>query len=172
MNLRHLAVAVMPERRIRGLVSELAELLLGRKETLALAESCTGGWAAMAITELPGSSGWFSAGFVTYSDDAKRRLLGVRGETLAAHGAVSRETAEEMAAGALRKGRTDWSLAVTGIAGPGGGSEAKPVGTVWFAWAGANGLSDSQRRAFPGNRQQVRMLAVEHAFGGLIKRIG
>ncbi len=152
-------------------VKELAALLLERNETLAVAESCTGGWVAKAITELPGSSGWFSAGFVSYSNDAKLRLLGVREETLGAHGAVSRETASEMAEGALSRGRADWSLAVTGIAGPGGGSEARPVGTVCFAWAGPGQPASTEARRFEGNRHAVRAQSVEYALSGLLKTI-
>ena len=161
----------MTGQRINALVGDLGALLLERAETLALAESCTGGWVGKAVTDLPGSSAWFSAGFVTYSNDAKLRLLGVRGETLRAHGAVSAETATEMAQGALIRAGTDWSLAVTGIAGPDGGSAARPVGLVWFAWAGGNGLLDSESRVFPGDRQAVRMQSVEHAVTGLLARI-
>ena len=162
----------MTEQRINALARELGALLLERGEMLALAESCTGGWVGKAVTELPGSSAWFSAGFVTYSNDAKLRLLGVRAETLRTHGAVSAETAAEMAQGALTRGGTDWSLAVTGIAGPDGGSATRPVGLVWFAWSGRNGLLESESRIFAGNRQAVRMQSVEHAVQGLLARIG
>lgn len=158
-------------QRINGLVKDLAALLHVREETLALAESCTGGWVGKAITELPGSSGWFSCGFVTYSNEAKSRLLGVREETIRSHGAISGETALEMAAGALRHGRTDWSLAVTGIAGPTGGSPDKPVGLVWFAWAGANGVRDSESCVFAGDRRSVRIQSVEHVLQGLLERV-
>lgn len=161
----------MSEREIDGLVRQLGALLLERGETLALAESCTGGWIGQALTALPGSSGWFDAGFVTYSNHAKRHLLGVSPRTLRRHGAVSAETAVEMAAGALRRGGTDWSLAVTGIAGPTGGTPARPVGTVQFAWAGRNGLRESETVRFDGDRRAVRMQSVAHALEGLLKRV-
>ena len=161
----------MTEQEISRLVRELGALLLDRDETLALAESCTGGWVGQAITGLPGSSGWFDAGFVTYSNDAKMRLLGVRPQTLEEFGAVSAETAVEMAAGALERGQTDWSLAVTGIAGPTGGTAARPVGTVLFAWAGRNGFREAETMRFDGDRSAVRMQSVAHALAGLLKRV-
>lgn len=161
----------MTGREISRLVRELGALLLDRGETLALAESCTGGWVGQAITGLPGSSGWFEAGFVTYSNGAKQRLLGVSAQTLAKFGAVSGETAVEMAAGALERGQTHWSLAVTGIAGPGGGTERRPVGTVVFAWAGRNGLREVEAMRFDGDRHAVRMQSVAHALEGLLKRV-
>lgn len=162
----------MTEQEISRLVRELGVLLLDRGETLAVAESCTGGWVGQAITGLPGSSGWFDAGFVTYSNDAKRRLLGVSPQTLEEFGAVSAETAGEMATGALQRGRTDWSLAVTGIAGPGGGTETRPVGTVLFAWAGRNGLREAETMLFCGDRRAVRKQSVAHALEGLLNRLG
>ena len=161
----------MNERKISRLVRELGALLLERRETLALAESCTGGWVGQAITGLPGSSGWFDAGFVTYSNNAKKRLLGVSPKTLEAFGAVSTETAVEMAAGALERGQTHWSLAVTGIAGPTGGTETRPVGTVLFAWAGRNGLREAETVRFDGDRRAVRMQSVAHALEGLLIRL-
>ena len=161
----------MTEREISRLVRELGSLLLDRGETLALAESCTGGWVGQAITGLPGSSGWFDAGFVTYSNDAKKRLLGVSPQTLEEFGAVSPETAVEMAAGALERGQTHWSLAVTGIAGPTGGTETRPTGTVLFAWAGRNGLRETEAMRFDGDRRAVRMQSVAHALEGLLKRV-
>ncbi|WP_446830527.1 CinA family protein [Candidatus Foliamicus sp.] len=161
----------MTRSKIDALVAELGAVLLQREETLAVAESCTGGWAGMAITGLPGSSGWFSAGFVTYSNEAKQRLLGVRAETLRAHGAVSIETAIEMAKGAIRHARTDWSLSVTGIAGPAGGTLTRPVGTVAFAWAARNGWCDADSTRFDGDRQAVRAQSVERALNGLLERL-
>ena len=161
----------MIERRVSLLVEDLGKLLLKRAEMVTAAESCTGGWIGQAITEWPGSSGWFSASIVTYSNDAKQRLLGVRSQTLRDHGAISAEVAAEMAAGALERGRTEWSLAVTGIAGPGGGSPAKLVGTVWFAWASRNGLREAACRRFDGDRRGVRIRTVEHALEGLLKRV-
>ena len=161
----------MTEQEISRLVRELGALLLKRGETLALAESCTGGWVAQAITALPGSSGWFEAGFVTYSNDSKKRLLGVSPQTLEEFGAVSAETAVEMATGALERTQTHWSLAVTGIAGPAGGTASRPVGTVLFAWAGRNGLLQAEARRFDGARRAVRMQSVAHALEGLLKRL-
>ncbi len=161
----------MAEPGIDRLVRELGALLQERSETLALAESCTGGWVGKAITAQPGSSVWFSCGFVTYSNDAKRRLLGVREETTSSYGAVSGETASEMARGALRVGRTDWSLAVTGIAGPDGGGEARPVGTVWFAWASRRRPPEAEARRFEGDRRAVRAQSVAYALEGLLRRL-
>ena len=161
----------MTEQEISRLARELGVLLLARGETLAAAESCTGGWVGQAITSVPGSSGWFEAGFVTYSNAAKERLLGVRPQTLQEHGAVSAETAVEMAAGALERGQTDWSLAVTGIAGPGGGTPTRPAGTVLFAWLSRNGLSATEAMRFAGDRHAVRMQSVAHALEGLLKRL-
>ena len=161
----------MTERRISRCVEDLGKLLLKRAEMVTVAESCTGGWISQAITEWPGSSAWFSAAIVTYSNDAKERLLGVSSQTLRDHGAISAEVAAEMAAGALERGRTEWSFAVTGIAGPGGGSRTKPVGTVWFAWAGRNGLREAECRRFDGDRRGIRIRTVEHALEGLLKRV-
>lgn len=148
-------------------LAELAECLGGSGQTVATAESCTGGLIAAALTERPGSSAWFHQGWVTYSNEAKQRCLGVRAETLAAHGAVSRETAAEMAAGARQAAAADWALSVSGIAGPGGGSEHKPVGTVCFGLAGAGGVQTRQCR-FEGNRGQVREQAAAYALRWLL----
>jgi nicotinamide-nucleotide amidase len=127
---------------------------------LATAESCTGGWVAQAVTSVAGSSDWFERGFVTYSDAAKQEMLGVSARTLAAHGAVSEETAREMATGALAHSRAQVALAITGIAGPGGGSPEKPLGMVCFAWAVADGIISAQTRHFKGNRESVRRQSV------------
>ena len=161
----------MTEREISRLARELGALLLARGETLAAAESCTGGWVGQAITAVPGSSDWFEAGFVTYSNAAKERLLAVSPQTLQEHGAVSAETAAEMAAGALERGQADWSLAVTGVAGPGGGTPTRPVGTVLFAWASRNGLRATQAMRFEGGRHAVRMQSVAHVLEGLRNRL-
>ena len=163
----------MAEQRIEALVGQLAALLTGRKQTLALAESCTGGWVGKALTDLPGSSAWFTAGFVTYSNKAKQRLLGVRAPTLRTYGAVSAETAAEMAQGALERAGADWSVAVTGIAGPGGGSAEKPAGLVWFAWASASGPGPprTESRIFSGGRCAVRGEAVAYALDGLLRHV-
>lgn len=127
------------------------------------AESCTGGWVAQVVTSVAGSSDWFERGFVTYSNDAKREVLGVSGETLKRRGAVSEETAREMAKGALANSKATIALAITGIAGPAGGSAAKPVGTVCFGWARKRGLPVTERRVFTGDREAVRRQSVVHA---------
>jgi nicotinamide-nucleotide amidase len=154
-----------------ALATELGAALLRHRAAVATAESCTGGLIAGAITDVPGSSAWFERGFVTYSNGAKTEMLGVRPETLAAHGAVSEATAAEMASGALARSRAGIAVAVTGIAGPDGGSEAKPVGTVCFGWARRDGTVDTVTRRFPGDRRAVRVATVEAALRGLIDRL-
>jgi nicotinamide-nucleotide amidase len=134
---------------------------------LATAESCTGGWVAQAVTTIAGSSSWFERGFVTYSDAAKREMLGVSVHTLAAHGAVSEATAREMATGALAHSRAQVAVAITGVAGPGGGTAQKPVGMVCFAWALA-GACRAETRRFDGDRNSVRRQAVMVALQGLL----
>jgi nicotinamide-nucleotide amidase len=129
---------------------------------LATAESCTGGWVAMALTAIPGSSEWFERGYVTYSNAAKREDLGVGEETLLRHGAVSEAVAREMAAGALRRARAQVALAITGVAGPTGGTADKPVGLVCFAWAHGSKITSETRR-FDGDRESVRRQSVLHA---------
>ncbi|MBI5793339.1 MAG: nicotinamide-nucleotide amidohydrolase family protein [Rhodocyclales bacterium] len=142
-----------------------------RRLLLATAESCTGGWVAQVITHTAGSSAWFDRGFVTYSNEAKMEMLGVRAETLAEFGAVSPETAAEMASGALKNSNAMFSLAITGIAGPTGGSPGKPVGTVCFAWCRRGDKADAETRQFAGDREAVRRLAVVHALQGLRLRL-
>lgn len=139
---------------------------------LATAESCTGGWVAQAVTSVSGSSEWFDRGFVTYSNQAKCEMLGVLAETLVAHGAVSEPTAREMAAGALEHSGTDVAVAVTGVAGPTGGSPEKPAGTVCFAWALSGRPAESETRRFDGDRDAVRRQSVIRALQGLLERIG
>ena len=151
-------------------VRALAERLLARGWMMATAESCTGGRIAGACTDLSGSSAWFERGFVTYSNDAKHELLGVPRELIAQHGAVSQPVAAAMAEGALRHARTQVSVAVTGVAGPTGGSPDKPVGTVWFGWATPAGVSTECLR-FDGDRAAVREATVRHAIAGLITRV-
>lgn len=152
-------------------VGVLAARLTDRRLRLATAESCTGGSLAAALTDWPGSSEWFEFGFIPYSNGAKQALLGVRAATLKAQGAVSRGVAEEMAEGALRVSGADLAVAVTGIAGPAGGTASKPVGTVWFAWAGPEGWPGAERRVFPGDRSAVRRQAVAVAIEGTILRL-
>ncbi|AJY29813.1 amidohydrolase, PncC family domain protein [Burkholderia thailandensis 34] len=138
--------------------------------TLATAESCTGGMIATAITDISGSSGWFERGFVTYSNAAKIEMIGVPADLIDKHGAVSEPVARAMVEGALRNSRSQVALAVTGIAGPGGGSEHKPVGTVAFGWS--NRLHTAvETLVFKGDREQIRVQAAAHALRGLIKLI-
>jgi nicotinamide-nucleotide amidase len=159
-----------------GTLDELAGrvggLLLERNRLLATAESCTGGWVAKCITDIAGSSAWFDRGFVTYSNRAKQDMLGVMAETLEVHGAVSEATVSEMARGALTHSAADIAVAVSGIAGPGGGVQGKPVGTVWFAWLVSGGALLMDRRQFDGDREAVRFQAVARALEGLVDVLG
>lgn len=152
--------------KLAGLVGEA---LQRRNLMLATAESCTGGWVAQVVTSISGSSRWFERGFVTYSNDAKQEMLGVDGAVLERHGAVSEPVVAQMVTGALRYSHAQVALAVSGIAGPEGGSQEKPVGTVCLAW----GLRDqpvvTRRVHLPGNRQEVRQQAVIEALNGLIE---
>lgn len=150
------------------LCARLAEILLERGWKLATAESCTGGLIAAACTELSGSSNWFERGFVTYSNEAKVELLGVDPALVARSGAVSEVVARAMAFGAVRHSRAQVSAAVTGVAGPTGGSAEKPVGTVWFGFQ-VDGQLTSETRRFAGNRGEVRLQAVEHALRRLVE---
>jgi len=152
------------------LAQRVGERLKASRHMLVTAESCTGGWVAQALTAVAGSSDWFERGFVTYSNDSKQDLLGVKQSTLEKHGAVSEETAREMAQGALSRSKGTISLAVTGIAGPAGGSREKPVGMVCFAWAGPKGLS-AETRHFSGDRESVRRQSVIHALEGVLKKL-
>lgn len=151
-----------------GIVLELAGHLQRRGWWLSCAESCTGGGVAAALTDVAGSSAWFDRGFVTYSNRAKREMLGVSAETLETFGAVSRETVLEMVAGALAASAAQLSVAVTGIAGPGGGTREKPVGTVWIAWATQQN-TNAVCEQFGGDRAQVRAATVDAALNGLLR---
>jgi nicotinamide-nucleotide amidase len=174
------------------LSEQVGRALQARGWMLATAESCTGGGIAAAITDIAGSSAWFDRGFVTYSNEAKHDLLGVSIEVINHHGAVSEATVRAMAEGALTRSRARVSVAVSGIAGPGGGSADKPVGLVWFAWAlqqnaGGNAPNtnndaskhpsngrfqvSSESRLFPGDRAAVRLAAVQFALEGVLARI-
>ena len=160
------------EESDRGLADaalRAADLLIQRGETLATAESCTGGWIAKLLTDIAGSSAWFEGGAVTYSNSLKQKLLGVESATLDRHGAVSRETAIEMVAGALNRFDTTIAVAVTGIAGPTGGTRDKPVGTVWIGWQrrGSDSLVEGFR--FDGDREAVRRQAAAAALRGIVK---
>jgi nicotinamide-nucleotide amidase len=148
---------------------EVAEILRANGEVLATAESCTGGWIAKACTDLAGSSEWFESGAVTYSNRAKQALLGVTTATLEKHGAVSRECALEMAAGALARFEASVAVAVTGIAGPAGGTPDKPVGTVWIAWQRRGSEARAEQFRFEGDRDAVRRQTVAVALEGIKK---
>jgi nicotinamide-nucleotide amidase len=154
------------------LAALLGERLKAKGLVLATAESCTGGWVAQAVTSISGSSDWFDRGFVTYSNAAKREMLGVRVETLDRHGAVSEATAREMAAGALAASGAGVAVSVTGVAGPAGGTAAKPVGMVCFGWALRDGRADTATKRFDGDREAVRRQSVVFALQGLLERIG
>jgi nicotinamide-nucleotide amidase len=153
------------------LARKVGHALKARSALLVTAESCTGGWVAQVLTAIPGSSAWFERGFVTYSNDAKLESLGVRSETLARHGAVSEQTAREMAQGALFHSKGNIAVSVTGVAGPGGGSELKPVGTVCFAWASSQGAVQGETRHFSGDRESVRRQSVVRALEGVLEAL-
>ena len=154
-----------------ALCSELATALVAKGWMMATAESCTGGLIAASCTDLAGSSNWFERGFVTYSNAAKTELLGVPAALIEQNGAVSEPVARAMALGAVDHAHAQVSVAVTGIAGPAGGSADKPVGTVWFGWCVA-GETSSERCVFPGDRAAVRAATVRHALQGLLQRLG
>jgi nicotinamide-nucleotide amidase len=158
----------MDDDALLKLAAELGAALKQRGWMLALAESCTGGMAAQYITAIAGSSAWFERGFVTYSNAAKMQMLGVSLFTLDKHGAVSIETAQEMALGALKNSRAHIAAAITGIAGPDGGTPQKPVGTVCFTWAKNNEVATTIKQ-FAGDRSAVRLQAVEHSLHRLLQ---
>lgn len=157
----------MERRDTAALCQALADALLARGWMMATAESCTGGLIAGACTDLSGSSNWFERGFVTYSNRAKTELLGVAADLIAREGAVSAAVAQAMVLGALHRAPVQAAVAVTGVAGPTGGSAAKPVGTVWFGW-NVNGAVHTEMRRFDGDRAAVRAATVVHALAGLL----
>lgn len=159
-----------PESAVPELVSQLATRLRLRGLMLATAESCTGGLIAATCTELSRSSDWFERGFVTYSNAAKTELLGVPAELITHHGAVSEPVVCAMASGALAHSQAGCAVAVTGVAGPTGGSADKPVGTVWLAWATPHGVQ-AEHHHFPGDRAAVRLATVQRALAGLLQRL-
>ena len=162
------------ETAIADLAARTVRLLTARGLWVATAESCTGGWIAKALTDVPGSSRCFGCGIVSYSNRAKRNVLGVRAETLSGEGAVSEAVVREMCEGVLSLSGASIAVAVSGIAGPDGGTTDKPVGTVWFAWSrrtGAQTLGDAERCNFDGTRAEVRIQTVEHALAGILARI-
>ena len=158
----------MTEEDISDIARRLGRAAKKRRIEIVTAESCTGGGAAAAITRISGSAKWFDRGFVTYTNIAKKEMLGVRQDTLKKHGAVSEEVAIEMARGALKKSSADVSVSITGIAGPTGGSKTKPVGLVWFGWGVRNGAIQARAFRFKGNRVEIRRQAVFVALQGLV----
>ncbi|WP_192459242.1 nicotinamide-nucleotide amidase [Musicola keenii] len=156
------------EQDVLQLSSLMGERLKACGARVTCAESCTGGWLSKVITDIAGSSAWFDYGFVTYSNQAKQALVGVREETLFHHGAVSSEVVAEMATGALLKANADYAVAVSGIAGPDGGTPEKPVGTVWFGFVDRLGNSFTSKVVFSGNRHDVRLQSVHFALRVLL----
>lgn len=163
--------AMSEDIKLSILATQVGEALKRRGQLLTTAESCTGGWVAQTITSISGSSQWFEAGFVTYSNRIKQQLLGVPANLLegeGAPGAVSEETVLAMARGAQQRAYADWAIAVSGIAGPGGAVAGKPVGTVWFGWAGPQGKVATRHCQFDGDRTEVRYQSVVVALEGLL----
>ena len=159
---------------IRPLAESLVKRLSASGKSVASAESCSGGWVAKSITDIPGSSACFAYGIVSYSNGAKESMLGVQNETLCDNGSVSKAVVIEMAEGAMNLSGSDFSVAVSGVAGPDGGSEEKPVGTVWFAWAKRDGTSidtSTELTHFEGNRNEIRVQSVAHALKGVLDRL-
>jgi nicotinamide-nucleotide amidase len=161
----------MIDSHAHALAAELGSLLSARRWRVTTAESCTGGLVAAAITSVAGSSQWFDEGYVSYGNDAKVRLLAVSPEALAQHGAVSEPVARAMADGALRASGADVAVAVTGVAGPGGGTVEKPVGLVWLAWSMRGRGARAVARRFDGDRAAVRAASVVAALEGLIETL-
>jgi nicotinamide-nucleotide amidase len=161
-------MARVSDEELQQLASELGERLRARGWMLATAESCTGGWVGQLLTSLPGSSTWYERGFITYANAAKQEMLGVPAATLETFGAVSEETASAMAAGALKHSHAQAALAISGIAGPGGGTPQKPVGLVCYGWALADGTLMSSTCRLDGDREEIRSRAVAAALRGLI----
>jgi nicotinamide-nucleotide amidase len=160
------------DQELLELAEAVGRVLKARGDMFVSAESCTGGWIGRAITAVPGSSHWYDRGFITYTNQSKQEMLGVSADTLEREGAVSEATVREMAEGALDNSAAQVSLAVSGIAGPGGGSEAKPVGTVFFAWAEIGSETLSSVEQFTGDRESVRRQAVIYALRGLLDYLG
>jgi len=153
---------------LKEIAKTLSKRVSAMGVSLATAESCTGGWIAKVLTDLPGSSAWLDRGFVTYTNESKREMLGVQAATLEAYGAVSEQTVREMVLGALNKSQASIAVAVSGVAGPSGAMPGKPVGTVCFAWAQREGGVQTCREQFSGDRDQVRRQAVARALTGII----
>ena len=158
------------EASLDDLASRIGDELASRNEMLVTAESCTGGWVSMLITSIAGSSNWFDRGFVTYSNEAKQEMLAVDKQVIEIHGAVSEETARHMVQGAVDNSHAQAALSVTGIAGPGGGSPEKPVGTVCFGWL-VDGQCETETCHFSGNRQEIREQSVRQVLTGILARL-
>lgn len=163
--------AIPADADLHRLASAVGEQLKANRAMLVTAESCTGGWIAKMVTDIPGCSEWFDCGVAAYSYEAKQALLGVRAETLVEHGAVSEETCLEMVSGALIASGGNVAVAVTGIAGPGGGGVDKPVGTVWIGWKRRGGYPRAQLFHFAGDREAVRRQTVAQALLGILKML-
>ncbi len=153
----------MTDDQLYQLSESLGQALKRQQATVTAAESCTGGWVAKTLTDVPGSSAWFERGFVTYSNQAKSEMIGVAPATLEAHGAVSQQVVTEMAQGACKAANASYAVAISGIAGPDGGTAEKPVGTVWFGFASATGVLETRRECFTGGRESVRRQATVYA---------
>jgi nicotinamide-nucleotide amidase len=166
-----MTLSVPTDAELKSLAEQVAVETQQRRLMMVTAESCTGGWIAKALTDLPGSSAWFDAGVVTYSYEAKEALLGVNPRTLERTGAVSEETALEMVSGALSRFGAGVAVAVTGIAGPSGGTPDKPVGTVWIGWKRRGGYAHARLFNFDGDREAVRRQTVAAALSGVIKAL-
>ena len=164
-------MARVADSELQQLAIELGAKLKARRWMIATAESCTGGWIGQVLTAIPGSSDWYERGFITYANAAKQEMLGVPAATLEQHGAVSEETARAMATGALAHSHAQATLAISGIAGPGGGSPQKPVGTVCYGWALADGSVQSATCRLSGDREEIRSRAVAAALRGLIELV-
>ena len=161
----------MSDERLVELAVQVGAALKARALTLATAESCTGGWIGEAVTMVPGSSAWYERGFITYTNVAKHEMLGVARATLVKFGAVSEETVRAMAAGALVNSHAQIAVAVSGVAGPAGGTPDKPVGTVCLAWARRDGEPVAETRHFTGDREAVRKQSVERALAGVLELV-
>lgn len=155
------------DQAMQQAAEQLGQLLLQQGRTIATAESCTGGWVAKMLTDRAGSSAYLMAGLVTYSNEAKQAILGVSETTLAEHGAVSEPVVRQMVAGAVKATGVDVAVAISGIAGPGGGSNEKPVGTVWFAWGTGADSTEACMQRFDGDRDQVRRQSVVYVLQGV-----
>jgi nicotinamide-nucleotide amidase len=155
---------------LQDLASQIGDRLISREDYLTTAESCTGGWVSMLVTSVAGSSCWFDRGFVTYSNEAKQEMLAVSSQVIEIHGAVSEETARQMVQGAVEHSHAQAGLSVTGIAGPSGGSDDKPVGTVCFGWL-VDGQCETETCYFSGDREAIRRQSAGHVLTGLLVRL-